>query len=207
MTDNTLIVGDLSAEKGIGPDVSALIEKARAFTVKTAEDEMAAIEQAKGLKDALKDLEAQEDKLIGPAKAWTKQVQAWARPLKDQVNTGIDALKMSVLIWRQNVAKAQAEAAEKARKEREKKEAAAAKAGKPAPFIPPTPVIAPANTTRADGASGTVRKIRKFRIIDAAAIPREYMIPDEKKIGGLVRAGLESIPGVEIYEEDSLAIR
>jgi len=37
-------------------------------------------------------------------------------------------------------------------------------------------------------------------------IPREYLIPDEVKIGGVVRAtkGSIQIPGIEIYSEDQV---
>lgn len=49
----------------------------------------------------------------------------------------------------------------------------------------------------------------KFRIIDEAKIPRDYMKPDEVKIGQIVRAmkGKLAIPGVQIYPDDSLTTR
>jgi ribosomal protein S17E len=49
----------------------------------------------------------------------------------------------------------------------------------------------------------------KFEIVDAKAIPREYLSPDEVKIGRIVRA-LKSeakIPGVRIWSEKSLSAR
>ena len=49
----------------------------------------------------------------------------------------------------------------------------------------------------------------KFRINDVGKIPHEYMIPDEQKIGAVIRAtkGQVQIPGVEIYSEDSVSAR
>lgn len=43
----------------------------------------------------------------------------------------------------------------------------------------------------------------KFDIVDATKIPSEYLIPDEQKIGRVVRAtkGEITIPGVKIYTE------
>lgn len=43
----------------------------------------------------------------------------------------------------------------------------------------------------------------KFEIINAAIIPREYLIPDAAKIGGVVRAMKSSanIPGIRVYNE------
>ena len=55
----------------------------------------------------------------------------------------------------------------------------------------------------------TVREDWKFSIVDAALIPREYLIPDEKKIGRIVRAMKDAtnIPGVRVYAEKGIATR
>ena len=47
----------------------------------------------------------------------------------------------------------------------------------------------------------------KFRVADASKIPREYMMPDLVKIGGVVRAtrGTMLIPGIEAYPENTIA--
>lgn len=49
------------------------------------------------------------------------------------------------------------------------------------------------------------RTVKKFRIVNAAIIPKEFLKPDEVKIGGVVRSmGLAaSIPGVEVWEENA----
>lgn len=49
----------------------------------------------------------------------------------------------------------------------------------------------------------------KFRIIDETKIPRDYMKPDEVKIGQVIRAtkGKLSIPGIQAYPDDSLSTR
>lgn len=43
----------------------------------------------------------------------------------------------------------------------------------------------------------------KFRIVNEALIPREYLSPDEKKIGAVVRSqkAMAKIPGVQVYSE------
>lgn len=53
------------------------------------------------------------------------------------------------------------------------------------------------------------RKNYKFRITDASKIPAEYLIPDEKKIGQVVRAmkDMASIPGVEVYCDEKISTR
>lgn len=64
--------------------------------------------------------------------------------------------------------------------------------------------------SKAEEISGiSKRKDWKFRIINAEDIPREYLIPDEKYIGQIVRAskGKKEIPGIEIYSEDIIISR
>lgn len=67
------------------------------------------------------------------------------------------------------------------------------------------PVVTLPKAEKIEGIS--MRKTWKYRIIDVNLIPRDYMIADEKKIGGVVRAMGEQakIPGVEIYCETSVA--
>ena len=49
----------------------------------------------------------------------------------------------------------------------------------------------------------------KFYVENPAQVPREYLIPDEKKIGQIVRAmkGAMQIPGVKIWVEKTPRIR
>ena len=57
-------------------------------------------------------------------------------------------------------------------------------------------------------AAGTsFRKVWKFRIVNAALIPREYLIPDEKRLGLIARTDKEgaSVPGVEFYADEIIA--
>lgn len=71
-------------------------------------------------------------------------------------------------------------------------------------------VIAPVIHREAPKVEGlSTRTVWKFRITDARQLPPEYTIPDEKKIGQVVRAlkGDTSIPGVEVYAEESMAAR
>ena len=64
------------------------------------------------------------------------------------------------------------------------------------------PVVIAKVTPKMEGGP-VYRTIWKFRIMNAALIPREYLMPDEVKIGGIVRSmkSAVSIPGIEAYEE------
>lgn len=75
----------------------------------------------------------------------------------------------------------------------------------PAPVFAPQPMVeAP---PKLEGVS--FRTDWDFEIADAALIPREYLIPDEKKIRGVVKAmrGATTIPGVRSFEKRVPSVR
>lgn len=63
----------------------------------------------------------------------------------------------------------------------------------------------PAHYRTETGTLGTA-KVKKWEVENLDLIPREYMMIDATKIGKVVRAGIPSIPGIRIWEEDSLRI-
>lgn len=72
------------------------------------------------------------------------------------------------------------------------------------PVIIPPPIVE--NTTpKLNGTS--IRQIWKFRIVNPAKIPHDFMTPDLVKIGGYVRSMKQNakIPGIEVYPEASVA--
>lgn len=109
----------------------------------------------------------------------------------------------------------QAEADEAARKERERLEKKAAKLKTPekrealleeAKTIE-APVISIAS--RAQKVVGVAtRKIWRARITDEKAIPREWLVPNEKALNEFAKAtkGKMVVPGVEFYAEENLAV-
>lgn len=71
-------------------------------------------------------------------------------------------------------------------------------------------VIAPMVTAGIPKTSGqSIRESWSFEIVDAALIPREFLMVDEKKIGGVVRAmkGSTNIPGIKVLRGETMASR
>ena len=59
-------------------------------------------------------------------------------------------------------------------------------------------------------AAGTsFRSVWKFKVVDLAQVPREYMVLNEQMVGALARStkGAMQIPGIEIYEEKTIGGR
>ena len=72
----------------------------------------------------------------------------------------------------------------------------------------PAPVVVlPSSVPRQSGIAA--RKTYKFRVVNEALIPREYLKVNEVAIGAVVRAqkNLTKIPGIEVYAEDSVSVR
>ena len=71
---------------------------------------------------------------------------------------------------------------------------------------PPAPVV---HLEQPKVAGVSKRENWTFEIVDENQIPREYLMPDEKMIRGVVRAtkGKQQIPGVRIYAETIIASR
>lgn len=67
-------------------------------------------------------------------------------------------------------------------------------------YVPP--VVIPRAVPKMAGGP-VYRTVTKFRIDNAALIPRQYLVPDMVKIGGVVRALKQAanIPGITVYEE------
>lgn len=72
-------------------------------------------------------------------------------------------------------------------------------------YVPP--VVIPRAVPKAAGVSSVQNWT--FRITNADQIPREYMIPDEKAIRGVVKSmkNKTNIPGIEVYPEGAARFR
>ncbi len=75
----------------------------------------------------------------------------------------------------------------------------------PRPVFTPPPAMAP----RPQAAGVSFRDDWDFEIENAALIPREYLMPDEKKIRGVVKSmrGSIKIPGIKIIPKRVAAVR
>jgi hypothetical protein len=64
------------------------------------------------------------------------------------------------------------------------------------------PVVLPKSTPKLQGGP-VYRTVTKFRVVNELIIPRQFLVPDMVKIGGVVRAlkNQANIPGIEIYDE------
>lgn len=61
-------------------------------------------------------------------------------------------------------------------------------------------------TTRTELGTAGIMKVRKWEVVDMVQVPDEYKMIDATKVGKVVRAGIPSIPGIRIWEDETLRI-
>lgn len=68
--------------------------------------------------------------------------------------------------------------------------------------------IAPQSSTiRGDGAIATTKVEKRFRLVDLSQVPLEFLMLNEAKVKSSIKLGINTIPGIEIYEEKVTQLR
>lgn len=197
-------------------------EKAQAIIIRSNDDFIKAGEILTAIKSLRKEIDATFDPIIKKAFEAHKEAVAQKKKVDAPLVEAEGIVKPRMAAWNAEQERIRREEEERlreiARKEEEErrlKEAIdAEKSGNKeeaeaileTPIEPP-PVVIPKTTPKVPGVSFT--KQWKFRITDPNKIPREYLTPDEGKIGGVVRALKDkaNIPGVEVYTVDGVSGR
>ena len=165
------------------------------------------------------------ERLSGPKKAARAAWQGWI-DLEDELTEPYrrienDILKPAISLFSQEQDRKRRIEEDKLREEARKREEderlrkaeklEAAGHAEMANAVLDTPApIAPIVLPKIEQPKGiSYREVWKFRLVDISLVPREYLVLDETKIGGVVRAlkGDTRIPGIEPYAEKVVAGR
>ena len=212
---------DRPNEAALRKQASDYLQIADMYEVSSQEDYLFANDQLGDVKKQAKTLDDRRKAITKPLDEAKKQVMDLFRPALDLLSSAEGIWKRKMLAWdnEQDRKRREEEARlrEIARKEQERlrrlAESAAAKgntdkAERMAAMAEsmPTPVVA-APVEKASGVS--FREQWDFEIVDQSAVPREYLMVDAKRIGGVVRAmkGATNIPGVRVFAQKILARR
>lgn len=212
--------------------VTAQVDKLTSLTVKIISPET--LTQAQkyltDVRGAFKSLKAAVSALKKPHQDEIKAIDGAAKPLLDKLQARDEETERAILAYnrlvQEEIAKANQKALEKFEKKAATAEAKAIAQGKPMPLIiPPALASAPAKTVDVEGSKQTIIKRKAWRlrlagseVADPSAItaqvsqefqtgiPLEFFVLDTTRIGKIVRAG-GTVPGIEVYEEESIAVR
>jgi hypothetical protein len=188
---NTLVL----AEKEVGA-LSTKLEKAVAYaekvTIKTDADQENVVKALVGIETEEKRIDEQRKFFTDPLNEQVKKINAMFKPFVNGLGDAANTLRKKMSAYQMAIAA-------KADKARDKA-LADLKSGKiknvEAAVAQIEKVKEPEKTVRTEAATVTYKDKIGFEISDAAAIPREYLMPDEKKILKVVQAGIE-ISGVK----------
>lgn len=207
--------------KAIEQEAHSLVTTANAMTVESQQDMELAGDFLKRCKAATKTLDDAYDGIIKRAheahKAAVAKKKELAKPFDDAVQ--IVKRKVGAYTAEQERIRREEEARlrEEARKKAEEEALALAdeleQAGDPEAAqavietpVHAAPVVVPSRVQKVSGISNRVNW--KFRIVNASAIPRQYLIPDEKAIGAHGRSMKDraNIPGVEFFPDETVSV-
>jgi len=199
----------------IKKDVESFVEQGGAIVIDSPESLADATEYLSNCMNRWKRIEEIRTDLVKPLNDTVKKINNGFKdqqaPLKDQeriIKAGISKYQMA-LIAKQREDEAVAEAA------KAELEAAAAKATTPAAkkaaeeaaSAVQAPVAAAPTTVNTSAGSTSMRTVWKFEVEDAAKVPSNYKVVDDKLIRAAVAKGERSIPGVRIYEDAQVSVR
>lgn len=200
-------------------DTGKLLELYQDYEVETQADYLAGANDLKAIKAMQKKIEEERKAITGPMDASKKAVMDFFRPFTAKLGSAEVVIKSRLLAWKEiedrKVREAQRleneraeKAAAKLRKEAEVAEAKGktarseileerAEVVQAAPLAPAAPKVEGIST----------RTVWRFEVTHPNMVPDKYLLIDEKKIGGVVRAlkGDTDIPGVRVYSEQVMA--
>lgn len=196
---------------------SEFAARAMLLKVKDAAAEQEAANLLLQLKSIEKEAKEKLAFLVKPLEDHVKRIKALFKPGFETLAKADSALRQQVISWRQ----LEFQLAEKTRVEAARKaDEAAAKGDNKKALEYATKAVTVATPARVTMASAEVaasvsnmshaqiasRKRWTFKVVALNKVPREYMELDEVKVRAAIKSGLRNIAGLEIYEEDGLAV-
>lgn len=179
--------------------VSKLENQANAVTISTSEDYTGAVDLVAKLKETGSNIKAKKESITKPLNEALRNARELFAPIEEQFINAEKIVKDKILTYKRKVdeeARAkEAQIAKRVESGSMKLETGEKKLDE----------IERVNTTT-KGKVGEVqiRKIKKVRITDEAALPRQYLVPDHVAIRRDALSGI-AIPGVEVYDEEQVA--
>ena len=185
----------------IKAQVSKLENQATAVTIESQEGYGQAIDLVSKLKETGSEIKNKKESITKPLNEALRNVRDMFRPIEDQFANAERIIKNKLLDYKrkkdEEARAEEARVAARVAKGTMKLETAEKKMDS---------IERVENTTRGKVGQVQIKKIRKVRVTDENAIPRKYLVPDMVVIRQDALGGVE-IPGIEVYEEESIAAR
>ncbi|MDO9579081.1 MAG: hypothetical protein Q7J06_00715 [Bacteroidales bacterium] len=184
-----------------------LEDYAKALTITSDNDVKVSTDDLSLIAKLKKAIEEKRKEYVGPINEHLKSVNDAFKNFAEPLNQADSITRQKILNYRKEQ--------ERIRQEQERinqlrMEAAQAEMELKGELAEPVGIVEvkpelPKHYRTETGTLGTV-PIKKWEVVDFKLVPDEYKIIDTTKVGKVVRAGVPSIPGIRIWEEETLRI-
>lgn len=194
-------------------EIIELLTNAEALTVTSLETVGTATSQLSLLAKLKKAVEDRRKEYVDPLNTHVKAINTTFKQLMEPVEKADNIIRGKVTAWRTEQNRLIQEAADIAKQKADtaaREAKLAADQGKPAPVQEPEQHVVitpkpPAYVHTSTGTLGTMI-VHKWELVDKSLVPEEYKMIDTATISRLVKAGIKSIPGIKIWDEDTLRV-
>jgi len=175
--------------KKLTTEALSLYESLKDYKIVQPAEYEKASEDLRVAKRLLKAIDEKRREMTRPLDEAKKHIIAFFRPATDKLNQAIALINSEMAAFRRRQAE-----------EAKKKEAELKETGQDSDLVF-TPEVKPEIPKTVK-----IRKVWRFRIKDKSAIKPDFLIPDEKTIGELVRKlhekAVDIVGGIEVYSEE-----
>jgi hypothetical protein len=176
--------------------VSPIIKESEVYTVTCIEDVEKASAFVTRVYTTIKDIEAKRIAITAPLNKSLSETNAMFKEIVFPLEQAKAKVSNAIMEWKRAENMRIAKEEERRRAIQRAHEAQGHEVAKPVVMEKPKATIANTQT----------RKVWRFKIVDESKVPSRYRVIDTAIIGQDVRAGIRSIEGVEIFQEEILAI-
>ena len=206
---------DLAQPKAVmaafAESLSEMKRAAAALKVDSDESEQEAVELGTRANKLAKEVDKRRKDITQDARDFTASVNNLAKQFTEPAKRITALLKGKIGDHRQakELERRKREAAErKAREEAQRKIDEEARAANVEPVKLPEPVAEkPANVTRTESGSAHGQKRWTFEVEDETKVPRQYLALDSTRINAAIKAGIREIPGLKIFQKESVVFK
>lgn len=198
----TIIV---ASEKDLVPIKARVTKMQAVVSALVVEDEDGVMEASKiltGIKDVQRKIKTYKDARIKPINDALRLLRADLKPIEEHCAENEKIVKDKVITYNTELEKihreAEAKLAERVEKGTMKIETAARKMEE---------VSEVTTHISTEKGSMTIKKVKKFRVVDLSLLPLRFHLANEVAIRQRMNAGQSDLPGVEYYEEDQVSAR
>lgn len=154
-----------------------------------------------GIKAVAKEIDEKKKEITAPLNLALKNVRALFAPLEVACEEAFRSVDVKVLVYNREIEKTRAEEEAKLAVRVEKGTLKVETAAKKLEVVPEAQ-----RRVVTEKGKITIIKIKKFKVVDLAKLPIEYLLPNEPEIRRAMHVGTE-LPGVEYWQEDSVSGR